>query len=212
MKALYCFLLCLCMGILSGCATIVSDNKSFVKIESEPTGSACELVGENFHQTITTPATLLIPAKASPVRISCAKEGYFPAVETIESSMDGTILGNILFGGIIGVAIDAANKSGYKYQERVGFSLYKKNFVTRAEKDSYFEQRITFLNNETQEKKDKLGKRYSKEDSLYIRALKKIDKYHEKRLAELTKAQEQAQIGQEQEKIPEQKNIIVPKK
>lgn len=181
------FLSLICLITTSGCATIISDNKSFVQIESKPSETVCLLTGDNFKQTITTPANIIIPAKASPVLISCTKDGYFLTAQEIIATMDGSIFGNILFGGVIGVVVDVVNKSGYKYQKKVELYLYKKNFKSQEEKETYYQQELEKIHAETKANKDKLKKKMSDDAQGYPQALKKIDAYYAKQLALLNK-------------------------
>lgn len=187
------------ISTLTGCATIVSDNKSAVQIDSNPTGTMCEVKGENFTQTVTIPANATIPAKAAPVTITCEKEGYFPSSDTITTSMDGWIFGNIIFGGIPGVIIDAVTKSGFKYQENVALHLYKRDFLSEEEKNSYYADMLEKLNAEVQAKKAKLLDRDPKSDT-YKKEMKKIEKYHEEKLNFLQACKEQAIILPKEEK------------
>ncbi len=55
--------------------------------------------------------------------------------------MDGWILGNILFGGLIGVVIDAASGSGQKYPSEVFIALQPARFSSITERDQWFTRR-----------------------------------------------------------------------
>jgi hypothetical protein len=41
-------------------------------------------------------------------------EGYYPYEMKIKREMDGWFLGNLLFGGLIGIIVDASNGAMYK--------------------------------------------------------------------------------------------------
>ena len=167
-KLVYAFLL---MGLikLTGCATIMSDNKSAVQINTNPTETICEVKGENFTQTLNIPANVTIPAKASPVTITCTKEDYFPASETIETSINGMIFGNIIFGGIPGIIIDLATKSGFDYQDNVALHLYKRRFTSLEEKDAYYAELEERLKADVDGRKRDLNERKNLDDSEYKR-------------------------------------------
>ncbi len=192
-KLVYAFLL---MGLikLTGCATIMSDNKSAVQINTNPTETICEVKGENFTQTLNIPANVTIPAKASPVTITCTKEDYFPASETIETSINGMIFGNIIFGGIPGIIIDLATKSGFDYQDNVALHLYKRRFTSLEEKEAYYADLEEKLKTESDNQKRKLNEKKNPEESDYKRELKKIDAAYQKELDFLRECKENAII------------------
>ena len=190
-KLAYAFLL---MGLieLTGCATIFSDNKTAVQINTNPTDTICEVKGENFTQKVNIPANVTIPAKASPVTIICSKEDYFPASKTIETSIDGMIFGNIIFGGIPGVIIDAVTKSGFKYEDTVALHLYKRNFASQEEKEAYYADLEEKLKTETANKERELSEKKDPEESDYKQELKKIEAAYQKELAFLQECKENA--------------------
>lgn len=196
-KLAYAFLL---MGIieLSGCATIMSDNKSAVQINTNPAETICEVKGENFTQTLNIPANVTIPAKASPVTITCSKEDYFPVSKTIEASMNGMIFGNIIFGGIPGIIIDLATKSGFDYQDNVALHLYKRRFTSLEEKEAYYAELEEKLKTETVNKKSELSEKNNSEESSYKRELKKIEAAYQKEWAFLQECKENSIITTEE--------------
>lgn len=209
MKLLH-LLIIVCALSTSACATIVSDNKSFVQIESQPSEIVCLLEGENYKQEVITPANIIIPAKASPVLISCTKDGYFLTAQEIIAKMNGATFGNILFGGVIGVAVDAVTKSGYKYPKTVELYLYKKHFKSQEEKDVYYQQKLEELYAEIKTQKtilkdemddEKLDDKKSNNSQKYARALKKIDAYYETQLALINKNKELAEIVEKKDKV-----------
>ena len=46
--------------------------------------------------------------------VRCAKDGHHPGLATVSSSA-GMVWGNILFGGLIGLAVDGSQGAGYDY-------------------------------------------------------------------------------------------------
>ncbi len=172
-------------AICSGCATLVSDKTTFSQIDSSPSQAICVVEGENYKQIITTPANIILPAKAAPLRISCDVDGYHTSVEQIDTKMDGWTLGNILFGGVIGVVVDAATKSGHKYPENIVITLYRKNFSTQEELDAWYDQ----LEKEINEKNDsQLSESKSKDKAeTSERKNRKIEIYREEQLTKAKK-------------------------
>ncbi len=136
----------LCFAICSGCATIVSDKETFTQIDSFPSKAECVVEGKNYKQIITTPANLTLPAKAAPIAISCNIDGYHTGIERIDTKMDGWTFGNILFGGVIGVIVDASTKAGHKFPENVVVTLYRKTFTTQEELDAWYDKQEKDIN------------------------------------------------------------------
>jgi len=126
---------------LTACASIVSDNNSVTYFETVPEGARCELHGQDFTRVITAPASVQLPAEAAPITLACTAEGYSRTVQTVDTEMDGWIIGNILFGGLIGVAIDAARGAGQKFPPRVSVVLEPQRFANQAERDAWYGSR-----------------------------------------------------------------------
>jgi hypothetical protein len=95
--------------LLSGCATITrGTNQNFV-VESSPSEANVKL---STGQTCVTPCTLRMKRK-SEFAVTVSKDGY----QTQEAKVHGVVkgggaagaAGNVIFGGVIGAAIDGSN-------------------------------------------------------------------------------------------------------
>ncbi|MGQ0537794.1 MAG: PEGA domain-containing protein, partial [Gemmatimonadaceae bacterium] len=96
--------------VMSACATIVHGSKQAVTITSTPPSAAVTVDGV---ASGTTPVTLRLARKtAHVVRLQLA--GYAPHEATLERGTSGWVWGNLVFGGLIGVIIDASNGAMYK--------------------------------------------------------------------------------------------------
>ena len=62
----------------------------------------------------TTPAVIELKRKESNIILRFEKEGYEPVEIALNRSVDGWIAGNIIFGGLIGLAIDFLDGAAYK--------------------------------------------------------------------------------------------------
>lgn len=127
--------------LASACASIVSDNESTTYIGTEPEVARCELHGQDFERVVNTPASVTLPSKAAPVTVACEAEGYRRTVADMDTSADGWIFGNILFGGLIGVAIDAARGAGQKFPPNITIVLEPESFDSVAARDAWFDAR-----------------------------------------------------------------------
>jgi hypothetical protein len=67
-------------------------------------------------------------------------------VGSVSSEFQAATFGNILLGGIIGVAVDAASGAMNKYPEQVSFVMVPQSFPSASDRDAFFDRmRDTFL-------------------------------------------------------------------
>ncbi len=62
----------------------------------------------------TTPAVIELSKKESNIVLRFEKDGYQPVDIALNRNVDGWIAGNIVFGGIIGLAVDFITGGAYK--------------------------------------------------------------------------------------------------
>jgi uncharacterized protein YceK len=116
---------------LSGCASIINGPTQSVNIRSTPEGAAVSVTnkaGEKVH-TGTAPLTVVLKRSAGYFKpevytVAFAKDGFAPKQVVITGTMSGWFIGNILFGGIIGMlAVDPVTGSIYVLPDVVGETL-----------------------------------------------------------------------------------------
>ncbi|HEV7920526.1 MAG TPA: translation initiation factor 2 [Thermoanaerobaculia bacterium] len=98
-----------------GCASIAHQTTQQVPVTSSPAGAAVTVAcGDvNNDPKLVTPTVVTVHRKPARCTISLAKEGYEPAHVDLQRQMSGWYLGNVIFGGIIGLIVDAANGAMY---------------------------------------------------------------------------------------------------
>lgn len=99
------------LSLTTGCASIVCGTSQKVHIDSEPRGAK---IFVNDEAKGVTPKTLAIKRKAAPAVVRLEKEGYEPEEEHIGQEFNWWYAGNILFGGLIGVVVDAVDGAMWK--------------------------------------------------------------------------------------------------
>ena len=113
--------------LLSGCATIFNGQTQAVSIQSVPEGadiSVTNSAGEKIH-TGVAPVTLTLKRGAGYFRpesytIRFAKAGFPDKEVTVTGSMSGWFIGNILFGGLIGMlAVDPVTGAMYVFPDTI---------------------------------------------------------------------------------------------
>ncbi len=96
----------------AACATVTRGTTQEFKVVSVPPGAEVKTSTGNF--CASTPCSMKISRKAG-FDVTVRKAGYKPSVSHIEAKMSGGggagLAGNVLIGGIIGIAVDAHNGS-----------------------------------------------------------------------------------------------------
>jgi hypothetical protein len=97
---------------VTGCATIVARSTQKVEMSSAPPGAAVTITnraGDVVHSG-TTPLTATLRKgagyfKKESYAVRFTKDGYEPRELTLTGTMSGWYIGNILFGGLIGMLV-----------------------------------------------------------------------------------------------------------
>ncbi len=92
-----------------------------VSVATTPAGATCELdrAGSKLGTVNPTPGSLRIDKSKNDIALTCTKAGFQQAAITTSPKFVGTTFGNILFGGLIGVAVDAATGANYEYPSEI---------------------------------------------------------------------------------------------
>jgi len=110
---------------IAGCATIVKGTKQQVSVSTPGVqGAMCTLsspaVGT---RTVQTPGNIVLPKSKYDVSVNCVAQCYTPGVGVLASETEVMAAGNILFGGVIGLGVDAASGAMNKYQPSVEIAM-----------------------------------------------------------------------------------------
>ena len=156
-----CFALLSLYGLLVGCSTIVEGTDQTVTVDSEPRGAECLMTreGAGIGTIRATPETVIVDRGDEDIKISCEKEGYLTTIATLPSELEGMTFGNLLFGGLIGVAVDAASDANSKYPEAISIQMVPETFESREERDAFFDARIKSATETLEAAKEELGHR-----------------------------------------------------
>ena len=121
------------LALSSGCASIVSDSKYPVSINSNPSGANFLIKDKNgmVVHSGKTPEVVLLKAGAgyfssATYSVYFKKKGYGDVTRVLDTELDGWYIGNILFGGIIGfLIVDPITGAMWKLPEFCGAGLEK---------------------------------------------------------------------------------------
>lgn len=99
----------LASAALAGCASIISGTSQEVAVNTKPAGAACDLErdGRLIGHIDQTPGSVVVTRRNSSILVECTKTGYDDAAGTNENDVEAWVFGNLLFGGLIGLAVDA---------------------------------------------------------------------------------------------------------
>lgn len=132
--------LCSLALLSTGCATVIAGTTQEVYVQTEPAGAECRLDKEGVNVGIVnpTPGKVRLPRSKDNVIASCVREGYEQSNELLVSSFSGATVGNILLGGLVGIAVDAASGANNKYPERVMIVMTPASFPSDEARDAHF--------------------------------------------------------------------------
>lgn len=123
---------CVVAGALTGCASIFNGSTQAVTIHSAPQEGASVTVTNRAGHAVhngTTPLTLTLARgagyfKGESYTIRLKKDGFADKEITITPTVSGWYIGNILFGGLIGMlGVDPATGGMYVFPDSVTGSL-----------------------------------------------------------------------------------------
>ena len=118
-------------SFLTGCASITeSKNQSMSVSTGDVTGAMCTLSNsKGSYYVNSTPGSVMVRNACDQLTVTCKKDGYVPAnpaAGSIQDKSKGMAWGNILFGGVIGIAVDRNTGAGCNYpQQNIIFPMQK---------------------------------------------------------------------------------------
>ena len=136
--------------MLQGCATIVEGNDQTVSIITDPAGALCQLTrgGQAIGFVNPTPGSVVLEKSADNVSVRCEKDGYLDGGGVLASGFQDMTFGNILLGGVIGVAVDAASGAMHEYPPSVTVVLAPEAFASAGQRDAFYERQASRVESE----------------------------------------------------------------
>lgn len=119
--------------VLSGCATIVHGTNEKFNVASTPTHASILIDGTRVG---TTPKQIKL-SRSDNHTMTLSLAGYQPETIRLKKSISGWFFGNILLGGLVGIAVDAADGAMYSLTpEEVSYHAQKQGIDYIAKKHS----------------------------------------------------------------------------
>ena len=127
---------------LGGCSTLVEGDDQTVSVITDPPEARCELIrgGAPVAFVNPTPGSVVLEKSQDDVSVLCRKDGHFDGMATLSSSFRAMTFGNVVFGGIIGLAVDASSGAMHEYEASVTVVLPPKRFAGAAARDAFFDR------------------------------------------------------------------------
>lgn len=124
-----------CSFALTACASIMRGTHQDIGISSTPTSASVTIDNAASGQT---PYVAKLSRKDNHI-IHIAADGYQPADLTLTRSVSGWVWGNLLFGGLIGLAVDAITGGLYKLTpDQLNATLAKQSASVARTKDGLY--------------------------------------------------------------------------
>ncbi len=119
-----CFAGILLAFALTGCATITKGTTQVVAVDTPGIpGATCTITTQAGPQVVQTPGTVSLKKGSDPLPITCTKECYVNGQSIIPSNAESMAAGNVIFGGIIGLGVDAASGAMNHYPDMFTVSM-----------------------------------------------------------------------------------------
>ncbi len=132
---IYSLIVSFLLPALSGCGTIMNTTRQNIGISSTPTGASV-IIDNTPHGN--TPLIADLSRKDNHF-IKIEIDRYMPFEGTLTRSVSGWVWGNILFGGLIGLAVDAISGGLYKLTpDQIVSVMQKEQIGTLHRKDSIY--------------------------------------------------------------------------
>ena len=114
MNGLRCFLI-VGIGVASlmatGCASVMNGSHQDLAVTSQPEALCVNINGAPYGQT---PVVASLPRQGTYV-VQVRMDAYQPYELTVVPVMNGMIWGNLILGGLIGMAVDNGTGAGYEH-------------------------------------------------------------------------------------------------
>jgi hypothetical protein len=115
-------------GLSTGCASITTGHNQSLSIETRAegkpvAGANCRLENDKGTWYATTPGTATVRRSYNDLNVRCELDGHEPGITAARSATKGMAFGNVLFGGIVGAAIDVGSGAAYDYPSLISVEL-----------------------------------------------------------------------------------------
>lgn len=119
------------LALSVGCASLTTSNENQVRVETVDESGAdvadvnCAMLRGSVRSEFKTPAVIALTKGSQQVMIDCTKAGMADGKAVLTSRVGAATFGNILAGGLIGIAVDQATGKAYNYPDWIKIVMGK---------------------------------------------------------------------------------------
>lgn len=107
-------------ALCTGCASITQGTTQSIAVDTNPSRPAeCKATNEKGSWLVKTPGALTVNKSGGPLSITCECQDGWAGVQSVQSTTNGAVFGNLLVGGLIGTAVDMSSGAAYQYPATV---------------------------------------------------------------------------------------------
>lgn len=111
---------CILIGSVMGCASIIGSKHQPISVQTYHNGQpvedvSCVLNNDKGVWFVKTPGSTTVRKSGGDLTVTCKKDNLPTGLTYATSSANGGAWGNILFGGLIGYAVDASSGAAFDY-------------------------------------------------------------------------------------------------
>ena len=146
--------------VLANCSTITTGTQQSVFIDTpKVTGATCHLTDSKSGtwDLLTTPGSISVLKGDGPMNVVCNKAGYESGITSVDETLVGATLGNILIGGGVGFLIDAASGAAQEYPSKITVWMKPKAWSSDAEEKAWLEDKQKFDDAEAEKLRKQQG-------------------------------------------------------
>lgn len=119
---------------LSGCASIIKGSNQDIAFNTgDVEGATCVVTGgskNEVNDTVVTPGVLELPRSKKALLVNCTKPGMGSGTKSVKGNLEPWLAGNLLFGGLPGITIDAFTGSIHKYPGEINVTMVQEGIIT----------------------------------------------------------------------------------
>jgi hypothetical protein len=181
----------ICVTVMSlftlvGCATISKGPTQTITVSTEPEDAVCEFTraGTALGVVNPTPGSISVKKSSKQIEVLCEKEDYLDTSTSVAPHFESMTVGNILIGGVIGVAVDAASGAMNEYPNDIHIELIPDNFESIDARDEFFDKLELAVKDTT--RRDKLALEQNCRNDSCKKAIEKIIEKENSKLTEIS--------------------------
>jgi hypothetical protein len=109
---------------LAGCATITRGTTQNVGIDTPGVpGAVCTVTTTVGPQMVSTPGVVVLAKSSAALPVRCTKACYQDGGGILGSTFEAMSAGNLIFGGVIGIGVDAMSGAMNKYPDQISVPM-----------------------------------------------------------------------------------------